>query len=90
MDERTQIATEQIANFIKLLMKKKGITAQMLIDQGISKQQVYSVLRMGNTPRPDYQISTFIKVISFVGVHLEFHDLNDRSNLDLTDPYHKN
>jgi DNA-binding phage protein len=90
MDEATQIATEQIANYLKALMKEKNINAQNLIDSGINTQQVYSVLRMGKTARPDYRISTFIKVLSVIGVHLEFHDLSERSNLDLNHPNHKN
>jgi DNA-binding phage protein len=90
MDEPTQIATEQIANFLKALMKEKNINAQNLIDAGINTQQVYSVLRMGKTARPDYKISTFLKVISVIGVHIEFHDINDKSNLDLVNPNHKN
>lgn len=90
MDERTQIATEQIANYLKALMKEKNMNAQNLIDAGINTQQVYSVLRMGNTARPDYKISTFIKVLSIIGVHLEFHDINNKSNLDLTQSNHKN
>ena len=83
MDERTQVATEQIANFLKELMKEKGVTAQKIIDAGVSKQQVYSVLRMGKTPRPDYQISTFLKILSIIGVHLEFHDLAKKSIHDM-------
>ena len=81
MDERTIIVTEKIAEGLKLLMKDKGITAQMIIDEGMSRQQVYSVLRMGNTPRPDYKISTLIKISSLIGVHIEFHDLAKRSKL---------
>jgi DNA-binding phage protein len=79
----TVIVTEKIAEGLKLLMKDKGITAQDIINKGMSRQQVYSVLRMGNTPRPDYKISTFIKILSLIGVHIEFHDLAKRSNLDL-------
>ena len=90
MDERTEIATTQIAEYLKDIMKDKGISAQNLIDKGLSKQQVYSVLRMGKTPRPNYSISTFINVLSQIGVHLEFHDLAKRSNFDLTGGFDKN
>lgn len=90
MDERTEIAVTQIADYLKLIMQDKGITAQDLIDKGLNKQQVYSVLRMGNTPRPNYSISTFINVLSQIGVHLEFNDLGKRSNWDLTNPDNKN
>lgn len=83
MDERTEIATQQIATYLKDIMKDKGITAQQIIDKGVSKQQVYSVLRMGTTPRPNYSISTFINVLSKIGVHLELHDLSKRSNWDM-------
>lgn len=92
MDQRTQIATEQMANYLKDIMKEKQLTAYKLQkkadenDISITSQQIYSVLRMGNTPRPDYSISTFLKVLSLIGVHLEFHDLAQKSNLDLDIP----
>lgn len=35
---------------------------------------------MGNPARPDYKISTFLKVLSAIGVHVEFHDLGKKSN----------
>lgn len=83
LDERSEIAAQNIAEFLKDLMKKKGITPQGLIATGINKKQVYSVLRMGAVQRPDYQFSTFIKVLSAVGVHLELHDLSEKSNINL-------
>ncbi|QLE02869.1 hypothetical protein HX109_15320 [Galbibacter sp. BG1] len=89
MDERTEIATDKIAEYLKSIMKEKGITAQDIIDKGIGKQQVYAVLRMGNPKRPNYQISSFIKVLFVIGVHLEFHDLGKKSNQDLMG-YYKN
>ena len=90
MDQQTQIATQKIADYLKAIMKEKNMVAQNLIDAGINTQQVYSVLRMGETARPDYKISTFIKVLGQIGIHLEFHDLNNKSNLDLNYPNHKN
>lgn len=90
MDGRTEIAVEKMADYLKDIMADKGITAQDLINKGLNKQQVYSVLRMGNTPRPNYSISTFINVLSLIGVHLEFHDLAKRSNHDMMGGFDKN
>ncbi|WP_445458446.1 hypothetical protein [Flavobacterium sp. HNIBRBA15423] len=89
MDQRTQIATTVIANYLKEIMIDKKLTAYGLLKKAkennisIEKQQLYSVLRMGKTPRPDYSITTFLKVLSLIGVHIEFHDLSEKSNLDL-------
>lgn len=90
MDERTQIAVEQIANYLKQIMKDKNISPQNLIDKGINPQQLYSVLRIGKVARPNYSIETFLKVLSAIGINLEFHDLAQKSNLDLTNPNNKN
>jgi len=90
IDERTEIACQNIAEYLKELMKDKGVTAQHLINAGMGKQQVYSVLRMGKVEKPDYKISTFIHALSLIGVHLEFHDLAKRSNLDIINPDSKN
>jgi hypothetical protein len=90
MTEKTKIATEKIADYLKLIMKEKGISAQDIINDGKNPQQVYSVLRIGNTPRPNYSIETFLDVISIIGIHLEFHDLQKKSNFDLINPNSKN
>lgn len=78
MDERTEIAITNIAEYLKKIMQNKGLSAQNLIDNGLSKQQVYSVLRMGNTPRPNYSISTFINVCS------EIHRLTPKTKAPIT------
>jgi len=31
----------------------------------------------------NYTIETFVEVIGAIGIHLELHDLNKKSNLDL-------
>jgi hypothetical protein len=85
MDEKTEIATQKIAEYLTELMSDKGISAQTLINKGIGKQQVYSILRMGNVQRPDYKISSLLKVVHEIGVHLEFHDLQKRNNFDIID-----
>lgn len=83
MTEKTKIATEQIANYLKIIMKEKGITAFDLEKKGIHNSKVYSVLRMGKVSRPNYSIDSFIEVIGAIGIHLEPHDLAKRSNLDM-------
>jgi len=83
MTDKTIVATEKIADFLKELMKEKKISTYDLEKKGISKNKIYSVLRMGNVQRPNYTIDTFIEVLGAVGVHMEFHDLGQKSNLDL-------
>ena len=83
MTEKTILATEKIADFLKEMMKEKGITTYDLEKKGIHKSKIYSVLRMGKVMRPNYTIDSFIEILGAIGVHLEFYDLSERSNLDL-------
>ena len=83
MTEKSIIATEKIAEFLKETMKEKGITTYQLEQKGIHKTKIYSVLRMGNVSRPNYTIETFVEVLGAIGIHLELHDLSQKSNLDL-------
>lgn len=83
MTEKSIIATEKIAEFLKETMKEKGITTYQLEQKGIHKTKIYSVLRMGNVARPNYTIETFVEVLGAIGIHLELHDLSEKSNLDL-------
>lgn len=67
------ITEKEIAEKIQEVMDKKGITAYALArSAGINDQQMYSVLRMGNPKRPDYKISTLLKVLNA----LEIKDFN--------------
>jgi len=84
MTEKSIIATEKkIAQYLKDIMNDKGITPYQLEQKGIHKTKIYSVLRMGKVARPNYTIETFIEVLGAIGVHMEFHDLQKKSNLDL-------
>ncbi len=83
MTEKSIIATEKIAEYLKAIMNDKGITSYQLEQDGIHKSKIYSVLRMGKVARPNYTIDTFIEVLGAIVVHLEFHDLQKKSNLDL-------
>lgn len=83
MTEKSIIATEKIAEFLKETMKEKGITTYQLEQKGIHKTKIYSVLRMGNVSRPNYTIESFVEVLGAIGIHLELHDLSQKSNLDL-------
>jgi DNA-binding phage protein len=83
MTEKSIIATEKIAEFLKEIMKEKGVTTYQLEQKGIHKTKIYSVLRMGNVARPNYTIETFIEVLGAIGIHLELHDLSQKSNLNL-------
>ena len=83
MTEKSIIATEKIAEFLKEIMKEKGITTYQLEQKGIHKTKIYSVLRMGNVSRPNYTIESFVEVLGAIGIHLELHDLSQKSNLDL-------
>lgn len=83
MTDKSIIATEKIAEFLKETMKEKGITPYQLEQKGIHKTKIYSVLRMGKVTRPNYTIDTFIEVLGAIGIHLELHDLQKKSNLDL-------
>ena len=38
---------------------------------------------MGEPQRPNYTIETFVRVLSILNVHLELHDMHERSNLDM-------
>jgi|GEM_PF-2105344 DNA-binding phage protein len=82
MTEKSQIATEKIADYLRLIMQDKGITAYQLEKKGIHKNAVYSVLRMGNN-KSNYTIQSFIEVLGAIGVHMELHNLGEKSNLDL-------
>lgn len=83
MTEKSIIATEKIAEYLKEIMKDKGISSYDLEQKGIHKQKIYSVLRMGKVARPNYSIDTFLEVLGAIGIHMEFHDLQKKSNLDL-------
>ena len=83
MTEKSIIATEKIAEYLKEIMKDKGITTYQLEQKGIHKNKIYSVLRMGKVSRPNYTIDTFIEVLGAIGIHLELHDLSKKTNLDL-------
>lgn len=84
MDKRTEIFADKVAEFLRDLMDKRGVTANQILATGkINKPQLYAVLRMGNPQRPNYSIETFVKVLSILQVHLEFHDLKEKSNFDL-------
>lgn len=59
------ITEESIADKIKEVMEKKGLTAYAVGKLAkINDQQVHSVLRMGNSKRPDYKISSLLKVLN--------------------------
>lgn len=59
------ITEKKIAEKIQEVMDEKGITAYALARSvGINDQQMYSVLRMGNPKRPDYKISTLLKILN--------------------------
>lgn len=82
MTEKTIIATQKIADYLKLIMYEKNITAQDLITKkGIANQKVYSVLRMGKPRRPNYSINTFIEVLGAIGVHLEIQCDSNETNV---------
>lgn len=83
MTEKSIIATEKIAEFLKDIMKEKNISSYDLEQKGIHKSKIYSVLRMGNVARPNYTIETFVEVLGVIGIHMELHDLSKRSNLDM-------
>ena len=66
-----------IANLIKQKMKDKGVNAQYLINNGVNRQQVYSVLRMGKTLRPNYKISTLIEILEKLELEINFKTKKD-------------
>lgn len=75
MTEKTIVATQKIADYLKIIMYKKNITAQDLITKkGIANQKVYSVLRMGKPRRSNYSINTFIEVLEAIGVSLHIKE----------------
>lgn len=83
MTEKTIIATNIIAKYLNELMQEKGISTYKLRQAGINAHALNSVLKRGNHKNKNYTIETFIEVLSQIGVHLEFHDLQQKSNLDL-------
>lgn len=87
MDQKTEIFTNAVGEFLRNLMKERGLTANAIVEQHpINKQQLYAVLRMGSPARPNYTIETFVKVLGILDVHIEFHDKHERSNFDLLPP----
>lgn len=75
LDLKTERLVHQLANYLKKSMNDGGITANKLLETGqISKNQLYSVLRMGNPSRPNYSISTLAKVLSLLNLEVELHE----------------
>lgn len=78
METRTEIELIKIGKMLGDKIKKKGINAQNIhYNSELNKQQVYAVLRMGKSFRPNYSIETFIKVLKAIGVRLDFKDIED-------------
>ena len=69
MDKKTEIFVDVVGDFLRDLMKDRGITANhMIVNHGIDKQRLYAVLRMGDPRFPDYRISTLVKVLGILDV----------------------
>jgi len=87
MENPNKIATEKIAEFLKIIMAEKNLNANKIFEKSIksdiklSKQQIYSVLKMGNNDT-NYTIDTLLNLMRIIGVHMEFHYLAKRNNFD--------
>ena len=65
----------QIATQILSSMKEKGIKPNHITtSSNISKTQLYAVLRMGTPTRPNYSISTLLKVLVFLNLKIEIKE----------------
>ena len=84
MNEFTKRYTEQIADKLKEVMQKKGVTAEMLTKGNNRKPQLYKVLKMGKLREKSYEISTLCFILDVLDYDIEFvprvhkkEDLND-------------
>lgn len=83
MEQRTQIFIDKIAEFLNDLVDSKDIDPDDLIDKGLTPDEIEAVLDLGEEFW-DYNISTFVRVLSVLNVHLEFAcDMEDRNNFDM-------
>ncbi len=71
MKQETIKEVDEIANILKERMQNEEIKAFHIEKKGISKQKIYSVLRMGKVARPNYTIETFIQVLNGIGIDLK-------------------
>ncbi len=64
--------TDKIGQILTFAMQDQNLTWEQLKEKcGINPQQLQTVLRVGNTPRKDYRISTLLKVANCLGVEIK-------------------
>lgn len=72
MTEETKHTLDELAELIKEKIQKRNLTAETVSkESGINKQQLYSVLRMGNPKRPNYSIETLIRLINYLSLSID-------------------
>lgn len=65
---QTEKEITKIAEYLKIIMKNKGITAnQIIVKNNLHNSKVYSVLRMCKFKK-NYTINTLLEVCNAVGV----------------------
>lgn len=68
INTQTEKEITKIAEYLKIIMKNKGITAnQIIVKNNLHNSKVYSVLRMGKFKK-NYTINTLLEVCNAVGV----------------------
>ena len=70
--KRKEHTKESIADEISARLLKKGISRKDLIDLGVSRQKVNSVLRSNKVFRDNYTIDTFLEVLNAAEIDLYF------------------
>jgi len=88
MENPNKIATEKIAEFLKIIMAEKNLNANKIFEKSIksdiklSKQQIYSVLYMENNDSIN-TIDTLLNLMRRIDGHMELRYLAKRNNFDL-------
>lgn len=64
------MTVEQLAENIKSKMATKKLTAYRIIENGVARDKVYSVLQMGAKPKKNYTAATLFEVLKAAGLEL--------------------
>lgn len=70
--QRQKLTKELIANEINTRILKKNISSNDLINLGVSRQKLNSVLRNKKVFRENYTIDTFLEVLNAAEIDLYF------------------
>lgn len=61
---------KELAENIKSKMATRKLTSNKIINRGMAKKQVYSVLQMGKHASANYQVSTLLRFLELAELEL--------------------